>query len=100
MFVAVASVTLHIPESRSLKARRRVVKSLIERARVRFAVSIAETGGQDTWQSATIGIACVSGSAEMAEEVVNQVLAFVDSSSTEFEIVERYVETLSGFDSD
>ena len=93
MFVAVASVTLHIPESRSLKARRRVVKSLIERA-------IAETGGQDTWQSATIGIACVSGSAEMAEEVVNQVLAFVDSSSTEFEIVERYVETLSGFDSD
>jgi uncharacterized protein len=100
MFVAVASVTLHIPENRSLKSKRRVVKSLIERARARFAVSIAETEGQGTWQSATIGIACVSGSAEMAEEVVGRVLDFIDSSSTEFEVVERYVETLSGFDSE
>ena len=97
MFVAVASVTLHIPESHSLKARRRVVKSLIERTRARFAVSIAETEGQGTWQSATVGIACVSGSAEMAEEVVGRVLAFIDSSSIEFEVVERHVETLPGF---
>ena len=97
MFVVAASVTLHIPESRNLKARRRVVKSLIERVRARFAVSISETGGQGTWQSAIVGIACVSGSVEMAEGVVNQVLAFVDSSSTDFEVVDRHVETLSGF---
>jgi len=97
MFVAVASLTLHIPESHSLKAKRRVVRSLIERIRARFDVSVAETGGQGTWQSATIGIACVSGSAEMAEEVVGRVLVFVDSSAAEFEVTDRAVETLSEF---
>jgi uncharacterized protein YlxP (DUF503 family) len=98
MFVAVASLTLHIPESRSLKAKRRVVRSLVERIRARLAVSVAETGGQGAWQTATIGVACVSGSAEMAEEVVGRVLSFVDSSSAEFEVTERHVEVFSGFD--
>ncbi len=98
MFVAVASITLHIPESHSLKAKRWVVRSLIERIRARFDVSVAETGGQGNWQSASVGVACVSGSAEMAEEVVGRVLAFVDSSSAEFEMIERHIETMSGFD--
>ena len=55
MYVAVASVTIHIPESRSLKSKRRVVRSLVERIRTRFGVSTAEVDGQGTWQSATVG---------------------------------------------
>lgn len=95
MHVSVASVTIRIPGSRSLKDRRHVVKSLVERIRGRFHVSVAEVEGQDTHQSATIGIACVSGSAPLAEDVVNRVLDFVDSSSAEFEVVDSHVETLS-----
>ena len=95
MYVAVASVTLHIPESRSLKSKRRVVRSLVERIRTRFGVSIAEVDGQAAWQSATVGFCCVSGSAAHAEEVARKVMAFVDSSSSEFEVVDRGFESLS-----
>ncbi len=95
MYVAVASVTIHIPESRSLKSKRRVVRSLVERIRTRFGVSIAEVAGQGAWQSATVGFCCVSGSASHAEEVARKVMAFVDSSSAEYEVVDRGLENLS-----
>ena len=97
MHIAVARVTIHIPESDSLKTKRSVVRSLVERIRHRFDVSVAEDDGQGTWQTADIGVACVSGSAAHAERVVNRVLEFIDSSSVEFEVVDRRVETMSGF---
>lgn len=94
MHLAAASVTIHIPHSRSLKDRRRVVRSLVERIRSRYDVSVAEVGGQGSWQSATVGFCCVSGSATLAEDVVRAVMAFCDSSS-EFEVVDRGFESLS-----
>ena len=95
MYVATARVVIRIPESRSLKTKRRVVRSLIERIRARFGVSVAEVDGQGAWQTATVGISCVSGSSGQAESVIGQVMAFVDSSSAEFEVVERDLDIQS-----
>jgi uncharacterized protein YlxP (DUF503 family) len=50
---------LHIPECRSLKAKRAVLKSMIDTARRRFGVSVAETDHQDTWQRAEVAVAVV-----------------------------------------
>ena len=53
--LGVGHVTLHIHESHSLKDKRRVVRSLIERARSRFNASVAEVGELDNWQAAVVG---------------------------------------------
>ncbi len=70
MHVAVALVDLHIPQSRSLKEKRAVVRPIVEGLRRRFQLSAAEVGFQDKWQRALIGFAAVSETCAHAEEVV------------------------------
>lgn len=68
---------LHIGDSTSLKAKRAVVKHLVESARHRFGVSVAEVGFQDQWQRSIIGFAAVAGTAGHAEELVERAERFV-----------------------
>jgi len=77
MVVGTLSVTLQVPGSTSLKDKRQVVRSLIARVRQTFNVAVAEVGDQDLWQSAVIGIACVSENARHADEMCQKVLSFV-----------------------
>jgi len=73
MFVLVLDVELHIPAARSLKAKRAVVKSLVETSRQRFHVAAAEVGYQDRWQRSQIGFAALAGSANHVVEVIDEV---------------------------
>ena len=86
MFVLVLDVELHIPTARSLKAKRAVVKSLVEASRHRFQVAAAEVGYQDLWQRSRIGFAAVAGSANHVVEVIDEVERFV-WANTESEVV-------------
>lgn len=61
MVVGICVLELHLPQARSLKDKRRVVKSLIERLHQRHRVSVAETDFHDLHQRAEIGIALVAG---------------------------------------
>jgi uncharacterized protein YlxP (DUF503 family) len=70
MHVAVVRVELHVPQSRSLKEKRAVVKPIVEGLRHRFSLSVAEVGYQDKWQRTLIGFAVVSESYSHAVEVV------------------------------
>jgi uncharacterized protein len=80
-------VELHLPESRSLKAKRAVVKPILEGTRRRFMVAAAEVDHQDHWQRASLGMAAVAGSAAHVEEVLDQVERFV-WSHPEVEVLE------------
>ncbi|MBI3003134.1 MAG: DUF503 domain-containing protein [candidate division NC10 bacterium] len=60
MIVGTAVVELQLPENGSLKGKRKVLRSIKDRIRVRFNVSIAEVDRQDAWQRATLGVAVVS----------------------------------------
>ena len=51
---------IFIPESRSLKDKRSVIKSLKETVRKKFNVSIAETGDHDKWGKSQLSISKVS----------------------------------------
>lgn len=77
MHVLALAVELHLPECRSLKAKRSVLKPVIEGARRRFAVAVAETDHQNTWQRASVGIVAVAGSVRHAEEVIDEVERFI-----------------------
>jgi uncharacterized protein YlxP (DUF503 family) len=70
-------LTLHLPQSRSLKAKRQVVSSLIHRVRRQFNVAAAEVESLDSWQLAVIGITCVSNDRRHADEMLNKVANWV-----------------------
>lgn len=78
MIVGAALVELHVHGSRSLKEKRGVVRSISRRLRNRLNVSVAEIGGQDTWQRAVLGIATTASSAPHARGVLEGALRFID----------------------
>lgn len=73
MAIANLTVELSIPLSRSLKDRRQVVRSMKDRLRQSFNVSVAEMDEAVTWQSATIGIAAVSSSRDYLRGLMEEV---------------------------
>jgi len=93
MVIGTLTVTLQVPDSASLKDKRQVVRSLTSRLRNTFNVAVAEVDDQDLWQSAVIGVACVSADSRHADEICQKVLRFVDDHgealvlSSHFELI-------------
>ena len=87
MHVGVCKVTLRLPENHSLKGKRRVVNSLSSRLRNRFNVSVAEVEDNEAWQIATLGITCVSNSSRHTDEVLQNVLGYIEGSREDVEVV-------------
>jgi uncharacterized protein YlxP (DUF503 family) len=77
MHAAAVSFDLHVPESRSLKAKRAAIRPIVDGLRHRFKVSVAEVDHHDRWQRATIGVALVSSSDGHLREVLESVERFV-----------------------
>ena len=77
MHAALLSVNLHLPQVHSLKEKRAVIRPMLDGSRARFRVAVAEVGGQDRWQSAELGFACVSATAGHVSEVLDAVERFV-----------------------
>lgn len=78
MVVGTCVVELQIPDTGSLKGKRHVLRSLKDRIRARFNVSIAEVDRQDTWQRATLGVAVVSNDARLVDEILNKVINHIE----------------------
>ena len=72
-------VTLSIPHATSLKDKRAVVRSLVERLRTRLHLSAAEVGLLDRVQAAHIGVAVVSGDRTSARAVADEARRFIDT---------------------
>ncbi|MFP6569101.1 MAG: DUF503 domain-containing protein [Dehalococcoidia bacterium] len=88
MKVAVCRLTLRIHDNRSLKGKRRVVRSLIDRLRHRFDASVAEVGDQGHLKSALIGIALVSERAGHASEMMDSVINYAESQMFDADIID------------
>jgi uncharacterized protein len=71
-------LTLRIEGAQTLKEKRAVVKSLVERLRVRLAVSAAEVGLLERPQAARVGFAVVSGDHATARRLADEARRFVD----------------------
>lgn len=90
MVVASARLELRLEECRSLKDKRQIVRSLMERLRHRFNLAAAEVDAQDQWNRAVIGLACVSNDRAHAREMIEEAVRFVEWDGR-CEIVEREV---------
>ncbi len=77
---AVLTLDIHIPAAHSLKEKRSVVKSLKERLRNKFNISISETGDQELWQRAQITAVMVGNSKSHLESAMQRVLRFAEQT--------------------
>jgi len=92
MIVTACEIELLIYESNSLKDKRQVIKSIINRLRERYNVSVSETDYLDKWNRSKIAAVAVSNSHVFGEQVIDKIVGFVNND-TRIEIigVERYV---------
>ena len=77
MIVGACEMDLWIPGSGSLKGKRSVIKSLKERLKNRFNVSVAEVADHDLWQRCRLGVVIASADTRYAHQVLSKVIDYV-----------------------
>ncbi len=77
--IGVLTLEIHVEDSHSLKEKRHVVKSLKDRLRGRFNVSVAEIDFLDSWQNSVVAAVTVSNDRVRAEQVLQAVEAHAAS---------------------
>ncbi len=93
MIVGVLRVELRLPGARSLKDKRRVVQSLLDRARREYRVAAAEVDRQENWRRATLGFACVSAATDHASQILSRVAGLIERE-TRVELIDYGIEIL------
>jgi uncharacterized protein YlxP (DUF503 family) len=79
MIIGILTVDLHLPEATSLKQKRMVLKSMKDRVRRAFNVSVAEVDNHDKWQVARIGIAAIGRDKGTVNSLLDKVLNFLST---------------------
>jgi len=88
MIVGTLEVELYLSGSDSLKYKRMIIRSLRDRLRKKFNVSVAETDLNDKWQRARLGLAVVGNSRAYVDEVLQKAFVLIDALP-EAEIVDH-----------
>ncbi|MBC8418484.1 MAG: DUF503 domain-containing protein [Proteobacteria bacterium] len=93
MVVGTLKVEFRLFDNRSLKGKRKVVRSMVDKVKAKFNVSIAEIGSNDKWQKIELGISAVGNDRRHIDSSLNHILVFLDSLylaqivNTEMEII-------------
>ena len=96
MFVGVLRLVLHLPDPGSLKSKRHLLRSAIERVKGRFNVSVAEVGDNDLWQRSVVGVSAVGNDHAFVNETLDKVADFVASMhGGQLQVVDRSIEIAS-----
>ncbi|MBL7068969.1 MAG: DUF503 domain-containing protein [Candidatus Omnitrophica bacterium] len=93
MIVGLLRVELLIHNSRSLKAKRHVLKGLKERLRRGFNISVAEIDNHDKWQRATLGIAYLDRNKALVNSALDKILNFIETFH-EVQLTDQEMEIL------
>ena len=81
MIIGSCEIELIIYSSNSLKEKRHVIKSIIERLKSRFNISICEIGEQDKWQKSIIGLCTLSNSTRIVDETIDKIINFIENDN-------------------
>ena len=79
MFIKLLTVDMFIPESRSLKQKRAVIKSLKDKLRQRFNISISEIDHNDLWQRTEFAILAVSNKEDKVFSVLQNSINLIEN---------------------
>jgi uncharacterized protein YlxP (DUF503 family) len=93
LYVGVLEAELHVPDVRSRKERRRVVKSLKERAQSRYKVAVAEVGDAERLRAATLAFTTTAGNFTTVEETLDTLERLVYSGEAEVSRIRRAIRS-------
>ncbi|HXG24741.1 MAG TPA: DUF503 domain-containing protein [Chthonomonadales bacterium] len=93
MHIGTLTITLLLAEGSSLKEKRRILKGLVETARRKFNISIAEIDDLNLWRRATLGIVVVSNDSAHANRILDKVLDYFEACP-EVDVGEVEIEML------
>lgn len=91
MVVGTMKVVFHLHDNHSLKGKRKIVRSMVDKVKSRFNVAIAETGSNDKWQTIELGVSAVGNDRRHINASLDNVLAFLESLYLA-EIIDTMVE--------
>jgi uncharacterized protein YlxP (DUF503 family) len=91
VFIGVCTIELHVPESGSLKEKRHSLRSLKDRIRHSFNVSVAEIDDNDLWQKASLAVAAVSNDKSHLNQTLDRVMDMV-RSVPEISLLDYHIE--------
>jgi uncharacterized protein YlxP (DUF503 family) len=94
MVIGRGVIELHLPGIRSLKEKRSVLKRLIAQLHKEFNVSCGEIALHDVWQSSAIGVAVVSTAAPHAENVLENVVKWIEHNQPHVMVVDHGIEII------
>jgi uncharacterized protein YlxP (DUF503 family) len=94
MHIGVCKIWLTIPDSHSLKQKRRVIKSITDRLKNRFNIAVAEVDALDRHQQAVLGVVSVSNDTKHLNRVLSYVVNFVEDTLLA-ELTDYQIEILS-----
>jgi len=94
--IAFLTLELHIEAAQSLKDKRQVVRSLKDRLRASFNVSVAELEASGLWNRATVGVVCISDSRDYLDGLMKNVerMATRIANNHGAEVADSFVEYL------
>ena len=78
MFVKTISLTLFIYDALTLKDKRQIIKSILEKTHQKFNAATAEVGNQGQWQRAQLGFALVGNSPSYLDAVQQELLNMIE----------------------
>ncbi len=79
MVVGTLKITLHLHDNRSLKGKRKVVRSMVDKVKHKFNVSIAQVGSNDKWQRIELGVSAVGNDRRHIDSSLNNILDYIDT---------------------
>ena len=94
MVVGTLKIEFLIHDNQSLKGKRKIVRSMVDKVKHKFNVAVAEIGSNDKWQVIELGISTVGNDRRHIDSSLNNVLAFLESLYLA-EIVQSEMEILS-----
>ncbi len=94
MVIGFCKLDLRIPENRSLKGKRHVLRKLIDRVKARFNVAISEVGDNDLWQRAQMGFCTVGNDRRHINSSLDKVIYFIEQMNV-VEMVHAEIEIIT-----
>jgi len=78
MVVGTLKIVFMLHDNHSLKGKRKVVRSIVDRLKAKFNVSVAETGANDKWQKIELGICTVGNDTRHVDSSLNHIMDFIE----------------------
>ncbi len=82
MVIGVLTLELFLSDASSLKCKRRILKSLLDKIKIKFNVAVAEIDKQDQWKLSVIGMTCITNESAHAHQMLSSVIRFIEQQGT------------------